>query len=167
GPRACRAGVRLALARAPRGPAGPPPPSRPPGRARPRPTPSRPPPAPPRARRGTRAARGPRRTWAPPRGRAASALAARRGSGRAALPLRRRDARRPDRGHRTAPHERRPPGARRERRDRRAGVRRPAHALRRAALLGPVSHALRVARRHLGRDRQLRLRLRADEARAP
>ena len=45
------------------------------------------------------------------------------------------------------------------------GLHRPPHPLRRAALLGSVPDALRLARRHVGRDRQLRLRLRADAPR--
>ena len=45
--------------------------------------------------------------------------------------------------------------------DRRARLRRPAHPLRRPDPLGPVVHDLRLARRHVRRARQLRLRLRA------
>ena len=53
---------------------------------------------------------------------------------------------------------------RRRRPDRGAGLRRPAHPLRRPALLGPVLHAVGLARRHLGGHRQLRLRLRPGAA---
>ncbi len=49
--------------------------------------------------------------------------------------------------------------------DRRAGLRRPPHALRRPGLLGSVLLDLGLARRHVGRDRQLRLRLRAGASR--
>ena len=49
---------------------------------------------------------------------------------------------------------------------RRARLRRHPHALRRAGLLGPDAHDLALARRDDGRDGQLRLRRRADAARA-
>ncbi len=49
----------------------------------------------------------------------------------------------------------------------RARLRRHPHPLRRAGVLGPHAHDLAVARRDLGRDGQLRLRRRADPARAP
>ena len=52
-------------------------------------------------------------------------------------------------------------GDRRRRPDRRAGLRRSAHPLRRADPLGSVLHDLRMARRDLGGAGQLRLRLRA------
>ncbi len=51
---------------------------------------------------------------------------------------------------------------RRRRLRRRARLRRHPHALRRAGLLGPHADDLAVARRHLGRDGELRLRRRAD-----
>ena len=54
--------------------------------------------------------------------------------------------------------------ARRERLRRRAGLRRHPHPLRRAGLLGPHALDLALARRHERRDRQLRLRHRADAA---
>ena len=51
--------------------------------------------------------------------------------------------------------------------DRRPRLRRPAHPLRRPDPLGPVVHDLRLARRHVGGARQLRLRLRPVQARLP
>ena len=67
------------------------------------------------------------------------------------------------------PHQRRGRrrGGRRVRAGRRARLRRPAHALRQPGVLGPVVHDVGVARRHERRDRQLRLRLRAVQARGP
>ena len=50
---------------------------------------------------------------------------------------------------------------RRHRAGRHARLRRPPHPLRRAALLGPVRHAVQRARRHDGHRRQLRLHARA------
>ena len=47
-----------------------------------------------------------------------------------------------------------------------AGLRRHPHALRRAGPVGPHAHHLAVARRHHGGGGQLRLRHRADQARA-
>ena len=56
-------------------------------------------------------------------------------------------------------------GHRCRRADRRARLRRSAYPLRCAAFLGSVLLDFELARRHLGRDRQLRLRLRAGQAR--
>ena len=62
---------------------------------------------------------------------------------------------------------RRRPGDRCDRQDRRPRLRRLPHPLRRPDPLGPVVHDLRLARRHVRRARQLRLRLRAGRARLP
>ena len=58
-------------------------------------------------------------------------------------------------------------GNRRRRADRGARLRRSAHPLRRADPVGSLLHDLRLARRHIGGPRQLRLRLRAGDARRP
>ncbi len=46
-------------------------------------------------------------------------------------------------------------------------LRRRAHALRQPGLLGPVVHDVRLARRHHGPDRQLRIRVRSVQGRGP
>ena len=88
------------------------------------------------------------------------------GTGAPAAHGRRRD-------HRRHRHRGRP-GRRRGREEidadgaaRHARLRRRAHALRRPGHLGPAAHAVVLARRHHGRDGQLRRRLRAGAARPP
>ena len=83
----------------------------------------------------------------------------------ATLPRRRRHPGRTHRRARAAEDDRCRAGARRRRNDRRARLHRPPHALRCAALLGSLPHAVGLARGHLGGHRQLRLRLRADAPR--
>ncbi len=84
---------------------------------------------------------------------------------RAALSCRHRHPARRHRRYRPTASRRRQTGNRRRRLRRRARLRRPPHALRCTAVLGPLLHAVRLARHHVGGDRQLRVRLRASAAR--
>ena len=86
------------------------------------------------------------------------------GTGAPATPGRRRHSRRPDRRDRHDQRRSRRDDRRRRPR-RRARIRRPAHALRRAAVLGPGGHAVEPARRDQHDRRQLRVHARARRSR--
>ena len=73
---------------------------------------------------------------------------------------RHRHQRRQDHRHGQGRCRRRTTGHRRHGDARCARLRRPPHPLRRPGVLGSVLHAVRLARHHLGGDRQLRLRVR-------